>query len=199
MTATPRRDETDVVLAEFTALRAEILQTLSQQWLILVFDLTAAGAVFSIALSSHNARILLILPVVSYSLIDQYLRNFKMLMRLGDYIRYTLSPEVHGHLGWEDWLKPKLDPGNQTSLQRLRGSLSPLPAIFLLVSVVALVWVAIYLSNPHSLSTSSRILFGVLWIVGLILTGLSVRAIRRVWIDLRPSKDNAVAPANPSS
>lgn len=204
MSAT-QKDMTDVVLAEFAALRAEILQTLSQQWIILAFDLTAAGAVFSIALSSHNPRILLILPVVTYSLIDQYLRNFKMLMRLGKYIQDTLSPAVDGHLGWEEWLKPQLDPGKQTRLKRLSGLFSPLPSIFLLISIVALVWVAIYLSNPPSLlSISSRILFGVLWVVCLILTASSVISVRRVWIELYPKEPpapegNAVAPANPSS
>jgi hypothetical protein len=183
MSAT-QEDMTDVVLAEFAALRAEILQTLSQQWLILAFDLTVAGAVFSLALSNRNTRILLILPVVTYSLIDQYLKNFKMLMRLGDYIKEILSQKVSGHLGWEKWLKPQLAAGKQNRLQRLIGSFSPLPAIFLLISIVALVWVAIYLSNPHILSISSRILFGVLWIGCLILTALSVISVLRVWKDL---------------
>lgn len=205
MTATPRRDETDVVLAEFTALRAEILQTLSQQWLILAFDLTAAGAIFSIAQSSHNIRLLLILPVVTYSLIEQYLKNFKMLMRLGDYIREILSPKVHYDLGWEAWLKPQFIPRKkQGRLRRLIGSFSPLPAIFLLISIVALVWVAIYLSNPHSVSTSSQQLFWVLWSVCVILTAFSAISVSRVWIDLYskkppPPEGNTVAPANPSS
>jgi hypothetical protein len=198
-------DVTDVVLAEFAALRAEILQTLSQQWLILAFDLTAAGAIFSLALSSHNTRILLILPVVTYSLIDQYLKNFKMLMRLGDYIKDTLSPNVDYYLGWEKWLKPKLaPPRKQGRIKRLSGSLSHLPAIFLLTSIVALVWVAIYLSNPHILSISSRILFGVIWIVCLMLTTSSVISVLRVWKDLYSKQvpadeGNSVPPATPSS
>jgi hypothetical protein len=200
----PQEDMTDVVLAEFAALRAEILQTLSQQWLILAFDLTAAGAIFSLAQSSHNTRILLILPVVTYSLIEQYLKNFKMLMRLGEYINDILSSKVPGYLGWEAWVKPKLGPRKkQGRLRRLIGSFSPLPAIFLLISIVALVWVAIYLSNPHSLSISSRQLFWVLWSVCVILTAFSVISVLRVWIDLSKEppapKGNAVAPANPSS
>ena len=200
-----QEDITDVVLAEFAALRAEILQTLSQQWLILAFDLTAAGAIFSVAQSSHNTRLLLILPVVTYSLIEQYLKNFKMLMRLGDYIKDILSPRVHYHLGWEKWLKPQLGPRKkQNKLRRLIGSFSPLPAIFLLISIIALVWVAIYLSNTHSLSISSQHLSWVLWSVCVILTAFSIISVSRVWIDLYsrnpPAPEgNTVAPANPSS
>jgi len=41
--STTEEDTIEVALAEFAALRAEILQTMSQQWAILVFDLTAPG------------------------------------------------------------------------------------------------------------------------------------------------------------
>jgi hypothetical protein len=194
------QDDITIVLAEFAALRAEILQTLSQQWLILVFDLTAAGAIFSLALSRHNTGLLLIIPVVTYSLVNQYLGNFKMLLRLGKYIEGNLSEKVDGRLGWEKSLRAQLAPRDQNRFQRVLGSLSPLPLIFLGISIVALAWVTIYLLSAHSLSTSIRSLFWVLCVLGAILTVMSLISIRRVWKVLSADPEgNAVAQQNPSS
>jgi hypothetical protein len=59
----------EMLLAEFAALRAEILQRTSLQWNIFALQLTAAGVVFSFALSSpSHTAFLLILPVITYAL-----------------------------------------------------------------------------------------------------------------------------------
>jgi hypothetical protein len=198
---TATQDDITIVLAEFAALRAEILQTLSQQWLILAFDLTAAGAIFSLALARHNTGLLLVIPVVTYSLVNQYLRNFKMLLRLGKYIQEQLSEKVNGRLGWEEWLRARLVPiGGQNPFQQLLGSLSPLPLIFLGISTVALAWVITYLVSTHNLSTSSRSLLWVLCVLCAILTAMSLISIQRVWKILSDNPEgNAVAQQIPSS
>jgi hypothetical protein len=66
--------DADGPLAEFVALRDEILQLNQQQNQMLALQLTISGAVFGIAISHAGlADILMIVPVVSYSLCARYL------------------------------------------------------------------------------------------------------------------------------
>ena len=63
-------------LAEFAALRAEVLQAFSTQWNILALQLTATAVLFSFSLTSRTRTgFLLIVPIVSYVLNGRYLRG----------------------------------------------------------------------------------------------------------------------------
>ena len=108
-----------------------------------------------------------------------------MIIQIGSYIREELSPKVPGGLGWEELRRKQRSANDRNRLQPPRRLLvSPLPAIFLAISVVALAWVAIYILFAHDLSVLSRSLLGILWILGLALTVTSFISARRMTTDL---------------
>ena len=169
-----------VLLAEFAALRAEILQALSMQWNVVALELTATGVVFSLALSRRNYFLLLVLPIVSYALGNSYLSSFYSMQRLGSYIREELSPKLPGGLLWEEW-HMKL-PGRQyiNLLQKtgLTSAYAPLPAMFPTISVVALAWVSPYIIFDNHVSLLNRLFLGFIWILCLVATCLSLYSVR---------------------
>jgi hypothetical protein len=84
----------EVLLAEFSALRDEILQNLSMQWNTFVFQLTTTGIVFSFALTDKSrVGFLLIIPVVSYALGGRFLHGSRAIQEIGIYIRMNLVHE----------------------------------------------------------------------------------------------------------
>lgn len=89
----------ETLLAEFAALRAEILQRQSIQWNTFALQLTAAGVVFSFALSNpSHTGFLLILPVVTYALTGRYVSQSIGTEKVGIYIREVLDVKLKGQL-----------------------------------------------------------------------------------------------------
>lgn len=87
----------DGPLAEFVALRAEILQYNQQQNQILALQLTIAEAAFGIAISYPRlAGILMIVPVISYSLCAQYLASGMSIIEIALYSRRARQSGARG-------------------------------------------------------------------------------------------------------
>jgi hypothetical protein len=167
----------ELFLAEYTALRAEILQRMSMQWNIFALQLTAAGVVFSFALSnSAHTGFLLILPVISYVLTARYVSHFLGVQHVGSYIREVLEPKTGGHLGWETWTKGRTNRPRARALNWL----NPLLLAFSGVAVIALAWVAPYVWVNHHISASTRVLLVVIWLVGVVVTALSIQLITKI-------------------
>ena len=83
------------VIAEFVALREEILQRSNLQWNIFALQLTATGVVFSFALSDpSHASILLILPVIAYALAGRYVFQGFNIDKIATYIREVLDVKM---------------------------------------------------------------------------------------------------------
>jgi hypothetical protein len=155
------------LLAEYSALRNEILQRLSGHWIMFAFQLTVAGVLFSFALtSSSRTGFLLIIPIVSYAVSAEYLRNERMIRRLGEYIRLELSTKIPGvnPLGWESWRLPKM-----ASESRIIW-LSPLPVTSPGVSFIALAWTADYIFARAGISIADRCFLGLIWVLGFAVT-----------------------------
>jgi hypothetical protein len=96
-------------LAEYVALRAEILQLVDLQWKATVVLLTTTGAVFGFALSSAGRiPLLLIIPYSCYILCTRWLHAQMLVDRAAYYIRTQLDKRVPGGLGWERWLNARL-------------------------------------------------------------------------------------------
>jgi hypothetical protein len=91
---------TNVVLAEYTALRAEVTNRISGQDTLLSLYMTATAAIFGLALSGHaNSLILLVLPLLSAAARLLY-HNHNVYIRLASaYINDQLRPLVTEHLG----------------------------------------------------------------------------------------------------
>src|ERR1017187_7045855 len=95
----------EACLAEFSALRDEILQRFATNWSVFALQLTAAAVIFSFALSSSGRTgFLLILPLTTYALAGRFMGNLLAINSIGTYIREVLGPRTRGALYWEDWL-----------------------------------------------------------------------------------------------
>src|SRR5690348_12310111 len=87
------------LLAEFSALRAEILQRTNIAWNVFALQVTAAGIIFSFALSKDtHTGFLLILPVITYAFSGRYTAQVAGVEKLGRYIREVLEVKANGDL-----------------------------------------------------------------------------------------------------
>lgn len=192
----------EAIIAEFAALRAEILQRSNLQWNIFALQLTASGVVFSFALSnSTHIAILLILPVISYALTGRYVSQAFGTDRIATYIREVLEVKMNGELHWETW--QRIQPLQSRAL----GWLSPLFLVFPGVAVIALASVAPYVWASSNTSASKRALIIIIWLVGVFVTVLSFQLTarrafkrkarrafkRRIWNVQRRLGDNSPA------
>ena len=167
--------EADGPLAEFAALRAEILQLNQQQSQILGLQLTIAGAVFGIAISHAGlVGILMIVPIVSYSLCMRYLATGTAIFEIARYIRDDLTNRVPGGLRWESWLSTN----SRESI--VYSQVIPLLVAFPGVSILALTWVLTYLVGQ---TAPKMIVLAVLWIAS------GVAAVQQVVLILRLRRD----------
>jgi hypothetical protein len=174
-----KTNRVDGPLAEFSALRAEILQCLQMQWNSFALQLTATAVIFSFSLSSNSRTgFLLILPVITYVLGSQFMNNYEGMQRIAAYIIEELSPMVPGGLRWEEWRRHYI-VSQRGPTSRLSVHL-PSPSIFPMVSIVALAWVTPYIWSNRHLSSLSRSLSVVVWVLDLGITAISFYSIRRV-------------------
>jgi hypothetical protein len=171
-----KETEVHVLLAEFSALRNEMLQKLSNSWTIFVFQLTTAGVVFSFSLTgTSRAGFLLIIPIVSYILASQYLRNLHGIRELATYIRNELSPRVPGGLKWEEW---HMKRPNDRSIYVV---LSPASVAFPGVSFIALALVLPYIVSSKHVSSADRWMLWLLWAICLAMTMMSLYMFQRLY------------------
>src|ERR1700730_15638126 len=168
----PNNGDVQVLLAEFSALRAEILQELSMRWNIFIFQLTTTGVVFSFALTGHSRTgFLLIIPVVAYALGGRLLDSERAVREMGIYIMNELSPRIPGGLKWEEWHRERPLPRPTIAW------LSPVTVIFPGISLIALAWVVPYILFSPNTSIVNRWLLGIVWVLSLIITIVSSYAI----------------------
>ncbi|MEU1205338.1 hypothetical protein [Nocardia sp. NPDC005825] len=188
-------DEARGPLAEFTALRAEVDRRGTLQQGLFVLQLTAAGAIFSFALSDPaRVRFLLILPLTSYALCGRYCLQHWGIARVGAYVRDSLSARVPGGLLWESWIE------RYPADMRLIGWVNPFYLAFPGASTLALMWVAPHVfTGRDGLSLPGRIGFSGIWAAGAITTALSVYMIWRITVKHRRSHAAQRAPQWPGS
>lgn len=184
----------EAILAEFVALRAEILQRANLQWNIVAFQLTASGVIFSFALSnSTHIAILLILPMITYALTGRYVSQSLGVDRIAAYIREVLEVKMNGELHWEAWHRI------HHHQPRALDWLSPLFLVFPGVAVIALASVAPYVWTSSNTSPSERVLIIIIWLVGVFVTMLSFQMVarrafkRRAWALQQRLDDNSLA------
>src|SRR5262245_5848343 len=95
----------DGALAEYSALFQEIMRRHGNQQSLLTLQLTITGAVFSVALSTSSADVLLILPLTTYLLSGRYAAHQAAIVNISNYIENELGPRVPGGLPFERWFK----------------------------------------------------------------------------------------------
>ena len=166
-----------VTLAEYSALRAEIVAHSNSQATLLGVALTAIGVVVGIVLSGKAGReVLLVIPILAPALGLAFVGQMRHLSLLGLYIRGALWPVLQAQVSdvtlpsweavWAAYNTPSSHRRKRTYMAfRLVAGLPP-GAVFFLSSVVALA----YTTGP----AFERIEYGVVWVLGCCLSALFV-------------------------
>ncbi|GAA3841975.1 hypothetical protein [Streptomyces chiangmaiensis] len=162
---------TEGPLAEFTALRQEIIQRQATQHNVLALQLTISGAVFSFALTgTSRSGFLLIVPVSTYLLCSRFVEDHVGIGQLGRYIREHLSPRIPGGLGWESWVARNPARFGIPGLLWIYAYFVTYPG----VAVLALAGAAPTTFAMHHGHRSLGVAVGlvVVWLLGLTVTAL---------------------------
>jgi len=100
-----------IILAEYTALRAEVDRRATVQWNVFALQVTSAGVIASLAIShASDFALLLVIPLSSYMLGSRYILHDYHLKLISRYIRDSLSERLRGHLAWESWKISQITP-----------------------------------------------------------------------------------------
>ena len=89
-------NETAGYLAEFNALRSEILKRIEQRQQIIVITLTLAGTFLGFGVKDGNETISLIYPIIAAFLAFAWTQNDLRIKDLAKYIREAIEPQVPG-------------------------------------------------------------------------------------------------------
>lgn len=93
-----------VMLAEYAALRTEVDRRATVQWNVFALQITSAGVIASLALSHvSDIALLLVIPLSSYMLGGRYVLHDHHLKLISRYTRDSLSQRLGGNLAWESW------------------------------------------------------------------------------------------------
>ena len=179
-------DVTQILLAEYAALRAETERRTTIQWNVVALQLAAAGAITSLAITSvANVALLLIVPLMSYTLGNRYILHDVHLKLIRRYVRDSLSARLSGHLQWEAWRDRELAP----DIARRRwftatgwNVLHPTRLAFQGVAVLALVGalaagIVLWVTRSPSWYVITGFALG--WLIGATATGFLHRAFDR--------------------
>ena len=144
---------------------------------LLSIQLTAAGGVFSLALSgAGRAAVLLILPLITYMLAGRHVAHSYASASIGTYIRVELSGRVRGGLGWEQWLQT-----HRSRPTRRNWTNNPLLITFPGISILALLGALPYLATLGASATAGMLWLS--WVLGVALTSASTRILWKVRTD----------------
>jgi hypothetical protein len=104
----------DTLLAEYSALRAEVERRANVQWNVFALQITSAGAISGLAISNAvDLALLLVVPLSSFMLGSRYILHDFHIKLIHKYIRDSLSPRLSGGLEWERWKQKALSDGDK--------------------------------------------------------------------------------------
>lgn len=108
----PVTTDVQTMLAEYAALRAEVERRSTVQWNVFALQVTSAGAIASLAIStSTNVALLLIIPLSSTMLGGRYILHDFHIKLINQYISDSLSPRLDGQLQWGRWKNERMSTG----------------------------------------------------------------------------------------
>ncbi len=94
---------TQILLAEYNALRTETERRSTVQWNVFALQLASAGAISSVAISSSTFALLLLVPFASYLLGSRYILHDFHIKLIRRYVRESLAQRLGGQVRWESW------------------------------------------------------------------------------------------------
>ncbi|BBA97064.1 hypothetical protein RVR_2636 [Actinacidiphila reveromycinica] len=154
----PNWDATQLLVAEYTQLREEIIKLVELQFQLVSLTVIAFGTVLSVGFQSHEAPIILVQPLVSLILGVSWLHHTFRIHRIAAYIRTGIEQRVGPSLmGWEHYVQ-------RTPLPTGRPSHWALRAAFPASSVLALV-AAGTIASAHPRTIVLFVLSGIATVV----------------------------------
>jgi hypothetical protein len=190
--------ESQVMLAEYSALRAEIDRRANVQWNVLALQVTSAGAVAGLVLStSSDPALLLIVPLFSYMFGSRYILHDFHIKLIQQYFRDSLSSRLQGSLQWERWKADTLSTAREARRFRVTGwnVVHPTRLAFEGVAALALTaapLAAVYRWSERHPRWELTLGFALLWAVGMTTTYLLHRN-----FDLSSGADAVSRPGTP--
>lgn len=123
----------NLVIAEYNALRAEILKLTEIQFQIIVVTLASFGTVLTVGTQVKNAPILLAYPLLALFLVMVWINHAYGIDFLGTYIQNKIECQVGTeNIGWESYSRRKPTTHSLLAFWASR-------AIFVLLQLIALV------------------------------------------------------------
>lgn len=169
-------------LAEFGAMRTEILARQLVQQNLLTLQLTISGAIFGFALTEPSRNLfLLILPFSAYALSGRYARQHVFVRAIGVFIGEVLSAKLPGGLHWEDWTF------SNPRTPRLPRFIDPLYLTFPGAAILALAIVAPSVFRGYAADLWGQLALTALWATGAIVTTLTLAMTR---VTVRGARQN---------
>lgn len=166
-----------VMLAEYAALRSEAERRANVQWNILALQITSAGLIGSLVISrAGDSALLLIIPLSSYMLGSRYILQNYHIGLIGTYIRCELSGRLHGYLAWEEWKARQVAPDPQPRhwlISTGRNFLHPTRLAFEGIASLALAaapFAIAYAWRDQAPAWALVLGFAVLWMIGALAT-----------------------------
>ncbi len=131
------------IIAEYSALRQEILARSQAQNQIITISLLVSGTLLTLGLThERGSSAFLVLPAILFFLALGWSRHDLVIKRIGGYQRYCIESRVCG-IGWEEFLQ-KVRTNRETSLKHGAGAVH-VRGLFVTMEVLAL---TLALSEP---------------------------------------------------
>jgi hypothetical protein len=141
-----------LLIAEYNALREEILKGSEVQYQLIALTLTAFGLILTVGLQAKNVSILLVYPILALFLATVWTNTQARNAGIGAYIRKNIEPRAaEKAIGWESYL-------HQTwTWREFRGITSAgSSAIFIITELLA-IFVGLSVAN-FNLNATEKIL-----------------------------------------
>jgi hypothetical protein len=95
-------ETTSLLLAEYGALRDEIIKRIEIEHQLISLALIAPGTILAIGVQTREAALLLLYPILACFLSAVYAFNEYRIFEIGNYIRNRIEPRVgENNIGWE--------------------------------------------------------------------------------------------------
>ncbi|MFI0419663.1 hypothetical protein [Spongiactinospora sp. 9N601] len=126
-------DRTQLAVAEYTSLRAEIVQLTGLQTQLIGGTVVAFGVILSVGFEAGNTAVVLVYPLLSLVLGIAWLYKAHLITRIAAYLRERVEGRVGpGDLGWEHFVRTHPLPHRLLAYWGLRS-------VFPVTSVLAMV------------------------------------------------------------
>jgi hypothetical protein len=125
-------NETQLVAAEYTNLRAEVVKLTELQFQTTAATVVAFGTILSVGIQMRNAAIILVHPILSFILGIIWLHYANLIARIATYLRDVEDRVGHHNLGWENYVQAHPLPHGRFAYWGIRP-------VFIVSSILAVV------------------------------------------------------------